>query len=270
MPRYVYSRSLADDLSKNFSSRESTCLGWAEIKGDQAVPISNAPWLTPSEPCAAPRALSGLSLDAPTRPGTKLICAARNYKKHAKELNNAIPEEPLVFLKASSSIIGPEEPILLPEDQSSLVHHEGELALVISKRARRIRASEAHEYIFGYTLLNDVTARDLQRRDGCFTRAKSFDTFAPIGPWIDSDFCVSDQPLRVYVNDTLRQDGRLNEMLFDVPTLLSWVSQIMTLEPGDIIATGTPAGVGVLLPNDTIRVEIEGLGVLSNPVRARG
>jgi 2-keto-4-pentenoate hydratase/2-oxohepta-3-ene-1,7-dioic acid hydratase in catechol pathway len=266
MPRYVYSRSLINGPTGS----TDRCVGWASVEGDQVVPLSGTPFEGPLNPCGPGQPFDQLTLEAPARPGAKLICAARNYRKHAVELSNPIPSEPLIFLKPASALIGPDAPIALPTDQSELVHHEGELAIVIGHRAQRIAPTQVAEHILGYTLFNDVTARDLQRRDGCFSRAKGFDTFAPMGPWIDTDFRVASQPLRLWVNETLRQEGALDEMLFDVPTLISWLSEIMTLEPGDIIATGTPAGVGVLSPGDTVRIEIEGLGALSNPVRARG
>ena len=270
MPRYVYSRTLADDLAHSARTDVPTCSGWARVEGSLVFPLSASPFEPHAAHCADPIALDELHLDAPALPGVKLVCAARNYRKHAAELNNPVPSEPLVFMKPASALSGHGHPIQLPVDQSELIHHEGELAVVIGKRAQRIAAAEVDEHVFGYTIMNDVTARDLQRRDGCFTRAKGFDTFAPLGPWIDTDYRVRDQRLQLWVNKDLRQDGRLDEMLFDVPTLISWVSKVMTLEPGDIIATGTPAGVGVLLPGDTVRIEIEGLGALSNPVRARG
>jgi 2-keto-4-pentenoate hydratase/2-oxohepta-3-ene-1,7-dioic acid hydratase in catechol pathway len=266
MPRYVYSRSLNDGLTGG----TDRCSGWARVQGDQVVPLSGTPFEGLMTRSGSDRPLESLGLDPPARRGAKIVCAARNYRKHAIELSNAIPSEPLVFLKPASALIGPNSPIILPTEHSELVHHEGELAVIIGKRAHRTPPTRVADHVLGYTLFNDVTARDLQRRDGCFSRAKGFDTFAPMGPWIDTDFRIGSQPLRVWVNDTLRQQGSLDEMIFDVPTLVSWVSEIMTLEPGDIIATGTPAGVGVLTPGDTVRIEIEGLGALSNPVRARG
>lgn len=270
MPRYVYSRSLADDLADTERAVGDACFGWAMVEGEVAHPLKGNPILKEALPCRPPLPLADLALDPPTMGSPKIVCAARNYRKHAAELNNPVPAEPLIFLKPASALLGPGGPIIIPVDQSDLVHHEGELAVIMGERTSRVSPDEVDGHIFGYTLFNDVTARDLQRKDTKFTRAKGFDTFAPIGPWIDTDFRVGEQRLRVWVNHDLRQDGGLEEMLFDVPTLISWVSQIMTLEPGDIIATGTPAGVGVLQPGDTVRVEIDDLGALSNPVRARG
>lgn len=199
---------------------------------------------------------------------SKIVCVGRNYRAHAAELDNSVPSEPLLFLKAPSALIGPGQAIELPTGHSELVHHEGELALVIGRRARRVSPAEARAHVFGYTLMNDVTARDIQRRENRFTRAKGFDTFAPIGPWVDTDFEPGSQRLSVHVNGSLRQEGRLDEMVFDVATLVSFASHVMTLEPGDVLSTGTPSGVGPLAAGDTVRVEIEGLGVLENPVIA--
>ena len=271
MPRYVYSRTLADAQEGTTQDSGALCVGWARVSGAEAFPITGTPF-TPQQmtDCGAPVPMDTLIVEAPTHPQAKLVCAARNYRKHALELSNPVPEEPLVFLKPRSAVVGPGAAIALPTTQSELVHHEGELAVVMGRRACCITAGAAEAHILGYTLMNDVTARDLQRRDGCFSRAKGFDTFAPLGPWIDTDFRPGEQRLRVHVNGELRQDGRLDEMIFDVLTLVSWVSHIMTLEPGDIIATGTPSGVGVLTPGDTVSVDIEQLGVLTNPVIARG
>ena len=271
MPRYVYSRTLTGGSAGAPTTRDERSTGWGRVASDTVIPLAGTPFESLDLPATGdPVPLANLALDAPAWPTAKIVCAARNYRKHADELSNPVPSEPLVFLKPYSALIGHDAPIELPTDQSGLVHHEGELAVVIGRRTRRVPSTAVDDHILGYTLFNDVTARDLQRRDGGFTRAKGFDTFAPLGPWIDTDFRVSSQRLCVTVNDQLRQDGALDEMLFDVTTLVSWVSHVMTLEPGDIIATGTPAGVGELQPGDTVRVEIEGLGALTNPVIARG
>ena len=271
MPRYVYSRTLAEAIGRGAHSSNPPCVGWGRVQNGMVIPITGTPFDSgPQSDCGSPRSIAEVPLDAPFRAGGKLVCAARNYAKHAAELSNPVPAEPLIFMKPASSVIADGEAIKLPIAQSSLVHHEGELAVVIGRRARRIRPEDVARHILGYTLINDVTARDLQRRDGCFTRAKGFDTFAPLGPWLDTDFQIRDQRLRVWVNESLRQDGRLDEMLFDVPTLISWVSEIMTLEPGDVIATGTPSGVDKLEPGDTVCVQVDELGTLTNPVRAGG
>jgi 2-keto-4-pentenoate hydratase/2-oxohepta-3-ene-1,7-dioic acid hydratase in catechol pathway len=178
-----------------------------------------------------------------------------------------VPEVPLLFLKPPSALIGPGEKIVLPP-QSQQVEHEAELVVVIGKRGRWIPAEEAASYILGYTAGNDVTARDLQRRDGQWTRAKGFDTFCTIGPWIETDFDPADSMIACYVNGEMRQMSSTRDMVFSVRQLVAFASSVMTLEPGDILMTGTPSGVGPLLPGDTVEVTIEGIGALRNPVTA--
>lgn len=208
--------------------------------------------------------VSEVQLLAPCQPG-KIICVGRNYVEHARELGNDVPKIPLIFLKPPSSVINPGQAIILPP-QSQQVEHEGELVAVIGRRGRNITAESAREYILGYTIGNDVTARDLQKADGQWTRAKGFDTFCPFGPWIDTDFDISDALITCKVSGQPRQMGSTRDMVFNVPMLVAYISSIMTLEPGDIIFTGTPAGVGPLKAGDEVAVEIEGLGVLVNPV----
>ncbi|MEI6290890.1 MAG: fumarylacetoacetate hydrolase family protein [Chloroflexota bacterium] len=210
--------------------------------------------------------LSEVKLLAPTQP-SKIICIGRNYVEHAKELGNDVPKIPLIFLKPPSSIINPGESIILPP-QSQQVEHEAELVVVIGKRGRDITTENVKNYILGYTVGNDVTARDLQKSDGQWTRAKGFDTFCAFGPWIDTDFDTSDALITCRVSGQLRQMGSTRDMVFNVNTLIAFISSVMTLEPGDILFTGTPAGVGPLKPGDEVVVEIEGLGVLSNPVKS--
>lgn len=209
--------------------------------------------------------LADVKLLAPTQPG-KIVCVGRNYIEHAKELGNEVPKVPLIFLKPPSSIINPNDTILLPP-QSTQVEHEGELVAVIGKRGRHIMAGNAKKHILGYTIGNDVTARDFQRTDDQWTRAKGFDTFCPFGPWIDTDFDPADSVVTCRVNGQMRQMASTRDMVFNVGTLISYISSVMTLEPGDLIFTGTPAGVGELKNGDEVVVEIEGLGVLKNPVR---
>jgi 2-keto-4-pentenoate hydratase/2-oxohepta-3-ene-1,7-dioic acid hydratase in catechol pathway len=199
---------------------------------------------------------------------SKIVCVGRNYAEHAQELGNEVPKEPLLFLKPSSSVIGPHGVIRLPP-QSKQVDHEAELAVVIgASGARRLDRADAASAIFGYTCANDVTARDLQRTDGQWTRAKGFDSFCPLGPWISTDVSVADLEVRCEVNEEVRQLGRTKDMIFDVPTLVSYVSHIMTLLPGDVILTGTPAGVSPIVAGDTVTVSIEGIGTLVNTVAA--
>jgi 2-keto-4-pentenoate hydratase/2-oxohepta-3-ene-1,7-dioic acid hydratase in catechol pathway len=201
---------------------------------------------------------------APVQP-SKILCIGRNYAEHAKEHNAEIPRVPLIFMKPPSSILNPGEPIILPS-QSQLVEHEAELVVVIGKRGRQIVVEEAQGYVYGYTIGNDVTARDLQRSDGQWTRAKGFDTFCPFGPWIDTEYDPSDAIITCRVSGQPRQMASTRDMIFNVSTLVAFISSIMTLEPGDLIFTGTPAGVGPLKAGDVVDVEIEGLGKLSNPV----
>jgi 2-keto-4-pentenoate hydratase/2-oxohepta-3-ene-1,7-dioic acid hydratase in catechol pathway len=211
--------------------------------------------------------LSDAKLLPPVAP-SKIVCVGRNYKEHAAELGNTMPDEPLLFLKAPSSIIGDGETILLPRF-SQRVEHEGELAVVIGRRCGNIGEDEDPlAYALGYTCLNDVTARDLQRKDVQFTRAKSFDTFCPVGPFVVTGLDPSDLLVETRVGGELRQSGRTSMMAFSVPFLIRYISKMMSLEPGDLISTGTPAGVGPLLDGDTVEVSVEGVGTLRNTVRA--
>ena len=209
-----------------------------------------------------------VKLVAPSQP-SKIVCVGRNYVEHAKELGNEVPKVPLIFLKPPSAIISNGETVMLPP-QSQQVEHEAELVVVIGKRGRYVTAEEAKSYILGYTVGNDVTARDLQKTDGQWTRAKGFDTFCSFGPWIDTDFDPSDAVVTCRVNGQMRQMASTRDMVFNVGTLIAYISSVMTIEPGDLIFTGTPAGVGELRDGDDVVVEIEGLGALRNPVKAEG
>lgn len=233
----------------------------AEIEGHPfgTLSFSGARW-----------ALSDVRLLSPILP-SKVVCVGRNYADHAAELGNDVPKEPLLFLKPSTSVIGPRDAIRLPIF-SKQVEHEAELAVVIgAPGARRADRAAAERAIFGYTCANDVTARDLQRSDGQWTRAKGFDSFCPIGPWITTGLDVSNLEIRCEVGRNpdemeVRQLGRTKDMVFDVPGLVSYISHVMTLLPGDVVLTGTPAGVSPLVEGDTVTVRIEGIGELSNPV----
>ncbi|MGH3714909.1 MAG: fumarylacetoacetate hydrolase family protein [Micromonosporaceae bacterium] len=197
---------------------------------------------------------------------SKVVCVGRNYADHAAEHGSEVPKEPLLFLKPSTSVIGPGDTIKLPV-QSKQVEHEAELAVVIGATgARRVSRDAAPATIFGYTCGNDVTARDLQRSDGQWTRAKGFDSFCPLGPWIETQLDAGDLEVRCEVNEEVRQLGRTKDMVFDIPTLISYVSHVMTLLPGDVILTGTPAGVEPLAAGDNVEVRIQGIGALANPV----
>jgi 2-keto-4-pentenoate hydratase/2-oxohepta-3-ene-1,7-dioic acid hydratase in catechol pathway len=206
---------------------------------------------------------------APVLPG-KIIGIGRNYAEHARELGNTPPEaEPLIFLKPPSSIVSPGDPILLPRS-SQRVDHEGELGVVIGRTARDLgKADDPLQYVLGYSCVNDVTARDLQKKDVQFTRGKGFDTFCPFGPWIETEMSPANVRVETRVNGERRQQGNTADMIFPVARLIRFLSGIMTLYPGDLIATGTPAGVGPLADGDLVEVEVEGIGVLQNPVKAR-
>ncbi|MHB8136104.1 MAG: fumarylacetoacetate hydrolase family protein [Anaerolineaceae bacterium] len=201
----------------------------------------------------------------PVVPG-KIICVGRNYLAHASEHGVEVPEIPLLFLKPPSSIIGPNENIVLPP-QSNRIEHEAELAVVIGKQGRWIDPADVNEFIFGYTIANDVTARDLQNRDGQWSRAKGFDTFCPIGPWVETDLNPVDALITCKVNGEVRQMSSTRDMVFPVSHLVAFASSVMTLFPGDLVLTGTPAGVGILVDNDQIEIEIEGIGKLINNVK---
>lgn len=213
--------------------------------------------------------LSQVRLLAPVLPRSKVVAIGKNYAAHAKEMGGDVPAEPLVFIKPNTSVIGPGDSIVYPP-QSSEVHFEGELAVVIGRICKDVPVEQATDVIYGYTVANDVTARDLQRKDVQFTRSKSFDTFCPLGPWIETDLDPHDftvgRAVQTYLNGDLRQDGNTKDLIFDIPTLVAYVSSVMTLLPGDVILTGTPAGVGPMQPGDEVEVFIAGIGNLVNKV----
>ena len=210
-------------------------------------------------------ALDEVKLLAPVAP-SKVVCVGRNYREHAAELGNKMPDEPLLFLKAPSSVIGTGDSIELPV-ASQQVEHEGELGVVIGRVARKLSSSDDPlSYVFGYTCVNDVTARDLQRKDVQFTRGKSFDTFCPVGPWIETGIDPSNVAVETRLNGEVKQKGNTADMAFPVAFLIRYISEIMTLYPGDLIATGTPAGVSRMKHGDTVEVEVSGIGVLRNGV----
>ena len=213
-------------------------------------------------------ALEEVKLLAPVEP-SKIVCVGRNYREHAAELGNKMPDEPLLFLKAPSAVIGPDDDIELPS-ASRQVEHEGELGVVIAKTARHIiEYEDVFEYILGYTCVNDVTARDLQRKDVQFTRGKSFDTFCPVGPWIVSELNPASVTVTTRLNGEVKQNGNTRDMAFGVAFLIRYISAIMTLYPGDLIATGTPAGVSRMKHGDVVEVEVGGVGILRNQVYDR-
>ncbi|HEX9032221.1 MAG TPA: fumarylacetoacetate hydrolase family protein [Streptosporangiaceae bacterium] len=212
--------------------------------------------------------LAQVRLLAPILP-SKVICIGKNYADHAREMGGEPPAEPVIFLKPSTAVCGPGDPIMRPTRLSERVDYEGELAVVIGRLCREVPAERAGEVIFGYTCANDVTARDLQARDGQWTRAKGFDTFCPLGPWIETEADPADLALTTRLNGEVKQDSRTSLLLHDVRSLVVFVSQVMTLLPGDVLLTGTPAGIGPMDKGDEVSVTVEGIGTLSNPVTDR-
>jgi 2-keto-4-pentenoate hydratase/2-oxohepta-3-ene-1,7-dioic acid hydratase in catechol pathway len=212
--------------------------------------------------------LGEVRLLAPILP-SKVICIGKNYADHVEEMGGERPPEPVIFLKPSTAVCGPGDPIQRPVGVSERVDFEGELAVVIGRLCHQVPAERAAEVIFGYTVANDVTARDLQARDGQWTRAKGFDTFCPLGPWIETDVDPADLALTTRLNGEVRQESRTSLLLHDVPALIAFVTQVMTLIPGDVLLTGTPAGVGRMDKGDEVSVTIEGIGTLANPVLDR-
>ena len=239
---------------------------YGALEGDRIAPLDGTiEALTPAAG-ATPLALSAVRLLAPATP-SKIVAIGLNYADHAAEGNRELPKEPMLFIKPSTAVIGPGDEIVYPSQTANL-HHEGELAIVIGKPARNVSPADARGYIFGYTCANDVTARDLQRRDVQFTRGKGFDTFAPLGPWIVTGLDPSDLALETRVNGAVRQKSRTSQLIFNCDYLVSFISQVMTLLPGDVISTGTPAGVGPMKVGDVVEVEIEQIGCLKNTIAA--
>lgn len=212
--------------------------------------------------------LADARLLAPVIPRSKVVCVGRNYAEHAAELGNDVPERPLLFLKPNTAVIGPNDGIVYPDATEDL-QYEGELAVVIGRICRSVPPERVREVVVGYTCANDVTARDLQRSDGQWARAKGFDTFCPLGPWIETDLDITDLAVTTTVAGETRQSGRTSQFVFDVPTLVSYISQAMTLLPGDVVLTGTPSGVGPMSVGDEVSVSVEGIGTLTNRVITR-
>lgn len=237
---------------------------------EELVVIAGDPIFTPVQATGerVPLADEGVRLLAPVIPRSKVVGVGRNYAEHAAEHGVEVPTSPLLFLKPNTSVIGPDDPIVLP-DWSQQVEHEAELAVVMGKVTKDVSPERALERVFGFTVANDVTARDVQRTDSQWTRAKGFDSSCPIGPWIVPGLDVDDLAVSARVNGETRQSGRTSQMVFDVAYLISYVSEVFTLLPGDVILTGTPAGVGPLVHRDVVEVEVEQIGVLRNPVLRR-
>ncbi|MFM1937169.1 MAG: hypothetical protein RLZZ320_27 [Actinomycetota bacterium] len=213
--------------------------------------------------------IDDVRLLAPVIPRSKVVCVGKNYADHAAEMGGEVPSEPIIFIKPNTSVIGPNEVIQWPST-SERIDHEAELAVVISKICKEVPKEKAQDVIFGYTLANDVTARDLQKKDGQWSRAKGFDTFCPLGPWIDTDFKPGSQLVTAHVDGELKQSAPLSDMVFDVPFIIEFVTKVMTLLPGDVILTGTPSGIGPMNAGGEVVVSIEGLGSLRNRVSRRG
>jgi 2-keto-4-pentenoate hydratase/2-oxohepta-3-ene-1,7-dioic acid hydratase in catechol pathway len=223
--------------------------GWRP--GERVWPLSELKFLPPSVP-------------------SKIVCVGRNYREHASELGNEVPPEPLIFLKPPSAIIAPEEPIVMPTI-SKRVDYEGEIAVIIGRTCSQLSSTDdVKSYIAGFTCLNDVTARDLQKSDGQWTRGKGFDTFCPFGPVLETEFDLNAATVETFVNGVRKQSGRASEMMFSVDVIIRWISRVMTLLPGDVIATGTPSGVGPVQAGDVVEVVVGGVGTLRNPVVAQG
>lgn len=237
---------------------------YVEVQGDLLQPLSGAPWAEGTKPAGRPLALAGATF-LPVSDASKVVCIGQNYRKHAEEMGKPVPNEPLLFIKPSTALNGHEQPIRLPPE-SNEVHHESELAVVIGRRLHRASVEEAERAIFAFTCFNDVTARDIQRREVQHTRGKSYDTFACAGPWMVTGLAADDLRIQCRVDGAIRQDGRTSDMVFTPARLVSFISSIMTLLPGDLVSTGTPSGVGPIVHGQLVEVEIEGIGTLRNPV----
>ena len=216
--------------------------------------------------------LADVRLLAPVIPRSKVVAIGKNYAAHAAEMGGELPAEPLMFLKPNTSVVGPGDPVFYPPQTQNL-HYEGELAVVIGRICRDVPAEQATDVVFGYTIANDVTARDLQASDGQWSRAKGFDSFCPLGPWIETDLDPHDfeagRAVQTHLNGDLKQDGSTKDLIFDIPTLIAHISSVMTLLPGDVVLTGTPEGVGPMEVGDEVEVSIAGIGTLTNRVVAR-
>ena len=212
--------------------------------------------------------LSEVKLLSPVIPRSKVVCIGKNYADHAAEMDSEVPQEPIIFIKPNTSVTGPNETIIWPK-MSERVDHEVELAVVIGRICKEVPAEKSADVIFGYTIANDVTARDLQKRDGQWSRAKGFDTFCPLGPWIDTEFVPGNQKITATLNGELKQSANLSSMIFKIPKIIEFVTNVMTLLPGDVILTGTPAGIGPMPAGAIISLSIDGLGTLNNKVSSR-
>ncbi|MFT4234457.1 MAG: fumarylacetoacetate hydrolase family protein, partial [Microbacterium sp.] len=236
------------------------------LDGAELVVLKGDPMFAGFDTTGERVSLADIALLAPVIPRSKVVAVGRNYRAHAEELGNDVPAEPLLFLKPNTAVIGPGDAIIRPA-LSNDVQFEGELAVVIGRVAKNVPAEKALDYVFGYTAANDVTARDLQRSDGQWSRAKGFDTFCPLGPAIETEFDLAASGVTTRVNDEVKQHAPFTDLIFDLPTIIAHASAAFTLLPGDVILTGTPAGVGPVVAGDVVEVEIPGIGILRNTVR---
>ena len=233
------------------------------VVGDEIEILSGDPLYSGVSKTGEKIALEKVKLLAPVIPRSKVVCVGKNYADHAKEMDSVVPEQPVIFIKPNTSVIGPDDAIVWPS-MSKKVDHEAELAIVIGKICKDVPKERAKDVIFGYTIGNDVTARDLQKVDGQWSRAKGFDTFCPLGPWIETELDPTNLAITAEVDGEIRQNDRTSSMIFDIPTIINFISQVYTLLPGDVILTGTPAGVGLIPIGSQVSITIEGIGTLSN------
>ena len=233
------------------------------VVGDEIEILSGDPLYSGVSKTGEKIALEKVKLLAPVIPRSKVVCVGKNYADHAKEMDSVVPEQPVIFIKPNTSVIGPDDAIVWPS-MSKKVDHEAELAIVIGKICKDVPKERVKDVIFGYTIGNDVTARDLQKVDGQWSRAKGFDTFCPLGPWIETELDPANLAITAEVDGELRQNDRTSSMIFDIPTIINFISQVYTLLPGDVILTGTPAGVGLIPVGSQVSITIEGIGTLSN------
>jgi 2-keto-4-pentenoate hydratase/2-oxohepta-3-ene-1,7-dioic acid hydratase in catechol pathway len=244
-----------------FSHNDS--IRYGIVDGGELVVLDGDPMFAGYETTGERVPLSDVALLAPVIPRSKIVCVGRNYREHAAELGNEVPVEPMLFFKPNTSVIGPGDAIVRPT-QSAFTSFEGELAAVIGRIAKNVPAESALDYVFGYTIANDITARDLQKSDGQWARAKGFDTFCPLGPAIETEFSFDDARIVTRLNGEVAQDGPISDMIHSVADIIAYASAVFTLLPGDVILTGTPAGVGPIVSGDTVEVAVTGLGILRN------
>ena len=239
---------------------------WGLVDGPELVIFKGHPLFNNYETTGDRIPLKDVQLLPPVLPTTKILCIGKNYQEHADEMGMGTPTEPLIFFKPTSALIGPEETIVIPADVTTDVDPEGELVIVIGQLAKNVSEEDAMDYVWGFTIGNDVSARDIQKKDGQWARAKGFDTFCPLGPWIETEFEPEGQMIETRVSGETRQSSSIDKMIFDIPRIIQHVTEAMTLLPGDVIFTGTPAGIRNVASGDVVEIEVEGIGVLRNPV----